>query len=72
MKVQIIQNNFKMFKFLITDWSADIAIYDEREKSIMKEATNELASLNYSLNIGSEGMPIEEYVQLVWEEIVDA
>ena len=31
-----------------------------------------MTSLNHSLNIGSEEMPIEGYVQLVGEEIVDA
>jgi hypothetical protein len=35
---------------------------DEHEKSRMKEATNELANLISSLNIGSEEMLIEEYV----------
>jgi hypothetical protein len=38
---------------------------DEREKSRRKEATTKLASLFSSLNLGSEEMPIEEYVQLV-------
>jgi hypothetical protein len=37
-----------------------------------KDATNELASLISSLNLGSEDMPIKEYVQLVGEDIVDA
>ena len=44
---------------------------DECEKSIMEVATNELASLISFLNLGSEEMPIEEYVQLIGEEIVD-
>ena len=44
---------------------------DECEKSIMEEATNELASLISLSNLGSEEMPIEEYAQLVGEEIVD-
>ena len=35
---------------------------DECENERMKEATNELASLLSSLNLGSEEMPIEEYV----------
>jgi hypothetical protein len=30
----------------------------------MKEVENELASLISSLNLGSEEMPVEEYVQL--------
>ena len=34
---------------------------DEREKSRIKETTNELASLISSLNPGSEEMLIEEY-----------
>ena len=38
----------------------------------MKETTNKLASLISPLNLGSIKMPIEEYVQLVGEEIVDA
>ena len=38
----------------------------------MNEATNELASLTSSLNLRSEELPIEEYVQLVGEKIVDA
>ena len=37
----------------------------------MKEATNELASLISSLHLGSEKMPIQEYVQLAWEESID-
>ena len=61
-----------MSKILLADWSANFAMDDEREKLRMKEATNELASLISSLNLGSEEMPIEEYVQLAREEIVDA
>jgi hypothetical protein len=38
----------------------------------MKEATNELATLISYLNLGSEEMPIEEYLQLAVEDIVDA
>ena len=38
----------------------------------MKEATNELASPISSLNLVSEEILIEEYVQLAGEEIVDA
>ena len=62
-----------MSKILPIDWSANFAMNDKREKSRMKEATNELASLISSRNIGSEEiMPIEEYVQLVGEDIVHA
>ena len=61
-----------MSKILLADWSVNFAMDDEREKLRMKEATNELASLISSLNLGSEEMPIEEYVQLAGEEIVDA
>jgi hypothetical protein len=43
----------------------------EREKLRIKEATCELASLIYSLNLGSKEMPIQEYVQLTKDEIVD-
>jgi len=45
---------------------------DECKKLRMKEATNELASLVSSLNLGSEEMPIEKYVQLVGDDIVYA
>ncbi len=61
-----------MSKTLLVYWSVDFAMDDKREKLRMKEATNELASLISSLNLGSEEMPIEEYVQLAWEVIVDA
>ena len=44
---------------------------DECEKSKMKEITNESASLISFLNLKSEEMPIEEYVQLVGGEIID-
>ena len=37
----------------------------------MKKSTNELANCISSLKLGSEEMLIEEYVQLVGEEIVD-
>ena len=57
-----------MFKILFADWSANFAMDDECKKLRMKEATNELAILVFSLNLGSEEMPIEEYVQLVGEE----
>jgi hypothetical protein len=56
---------------LLADWSADFARDDECEKLRMKKSTNELASLILSLNYGSEEMPIEEYVHLVGENIVD-
>ena len=38
----------------------------------MKEGTSELANLISSLNLGNDKMPIEEYLQWVGEEIVDA
>ena len=38
----------------------------------MKETTNDLASLIFSLNLGNEEMSTEEYVQLAREEVVDA
>ena len=60
-----------MSKILIVDWSANFAKDHEREKMRMKEATNELISDMSSLNLGREEMPIEEYVQLAREEIVD-
>ena len=44
---------------------------DEREKLRMKEATNKLTNLIFSLNLGSVEMSIEDYVQLEWEEIID-
>jgi hypothetical protein len=47
---------------LLADQSADVAMDDECEKSRMKEATNEFASLISSLNLGSEDMHVEEYV----------
>ena len=59
-----------MFKILLANSSANFAIDDERKKLRMKEATFELASLISSLNLGSEEMTIEEYVQLAGEEIV--
>ena len=45
---------------------------DEREKLRMKDVSNEFASLISSLNLGSEEMPIKEYMQLGGKEIVDA
>ena len=53
-----------MSTILLANWSADFAMNDERENEIMKEARNELASLFSSLNLESEEMPIEEFVQL--------
>ena len=61
-----------MSKILLADWSADFVMDDECEKSRMKEVENELANLISYLNIGSEEMPIEEYVQWARKEIVDA
>ena len=72
MNPQIIWKHWRMFKILLLDWSADFGMNHERGKLRMKEAINELASLISSLNLGSEEMPIEEYVQLAREEIVDA
>ena len=40
-------------------------------ESRMKEGTNKLASLVSSFNFGSLEMPIEKYMQLAWEEIID-
>ena len=61
MNPQIMQNN----------WSVNFAMDDEREKLKMKEVENELASLISSLKLGSEEMPVEEYMRLAWDEIVD-
>ena len=71
MNPQIIRNSRRMSKILLANSGADFGMDDECEKSRKKEATNNLASLISSLNFGSEDMPIEEYVQLVGEEIVD-
>ena len=60
-----------MSKFLLVDKSVDIAMDHKREKSRMKEATIELASLISPLNLGCEEISIEEHVQLAREEIVD-
>jgi hypothetical protein len=38
----------------------------------MRKATNKVASLNFSLNLGREEMLIESCVQLAREKIVDA
>ena len=61
-----------MSKTLPIDWSANFAMNDKRKESRMKEATHESASLISSWNLGNEEMPIEEYVQLAGEEIVNA
>ena len=53
-----------MSKILLADQSVNFAMEHEREKSRLKEATNGLASLVSSLNLQTESMPIEEYVQL--------
>ena len=71
MNPQSIQNNWRMFNILLVDWSANFAMDQECEKLRMKKTTNELASLISSLNLGIKKMPIEEYVQLAREEIVD-
>ena len=61
-----------MFNILHANWSADFAMDDEHGKSRMKDVKKKLASLISSLNLGSEEMLVEEYVQLAREEIVDA
>ena len=45
---------------------------DVRERSRMKEIANELAHLISSLNLGSEELRTEEYVQSTRDKIVDA
>ena len=42
----------------------------EHEKSRVQEATNEVTNIISSSNLGSEEVPIEEYVQLAREKIV--
>ena len=54
MNPQTIQNKWRMSKILLADYSANFAMDDECEKSTMKEAANELASLIFSLKFGSE------------------
>ena len=61
-----------MSKSLHVDQSGDFAMDNELQKSTMKETTNELESLISSLNLGSEELPIEEFVQLAEEKIVGA
>jgi hypothetical protein len=43
-----------MSKILLADWIANFFIYDECEKSRMKEAPKELTRLISSSNLGSE------------------
>ncbi len=57
---QILQNYWKMSKILLANWSVDFAMDHKHENERMKEAKNTLPSLISSLNLGSEGMPIEE------------
>ena len=64
MNPQTIRNMWRMSKTLLVDRSANFSMDNECEKSRMKETTNELASPISSLNLGSEELPIAEYVQL--------
>ena len=59
---QMIQNNWRMSKTLPTNWCVNFVMDDGREKSRIKESTNQLASLISSSYLGSEEMPIKEYV----------
>ena len=59
--------SWRMSKILRVDGIADFAMDEFR----MKEIANELACLISCLNIGSEEMSIEEYVQWVGEDIVE-
>jgi hypothetical protein len=62
-----------MSKILHVDQSGgDFAMDGELEKSIMKETTIELDCLISSFTLGSEELPIEEFVQMAGEQIVDA
>jgi hypothetical protein len=54
----------RMSKILLANWSVRFAIYNEHEKLRMKKTTNGLTSRISSLNLGSEKMLIEKYVQL--------
>ena len=71
MNPKIIGNSWRVSKILPIEWSTNFAM-DEHEKLRMNDTSNQLASLISSLNLGSEYMPIKEYMQLVGEEIVDA
>ena len=57
---------------LLCKLECQFAMDHGREKSRIKEATSELANLISSLNLGNEEMAIDDYVQLVGEEIIDA
>jgi hypothetical protein len=50
--------NWRMSKIFLAYWSADFAMDDEHDKLRVKEATNKLASLISSLDLGSLQMPI--------------
>ena len=55
-----------MSKILPIDWSGNFTMDDEHESERMKDETIELASPISFLNLGSEKMPMEKYVQ--WRE----
>ena len=59
MPISPTQNIQRMSKILVVDWSVKFAMDDDRDKSRMKEAANELASVISSLNCGSEEMHIQ-------------
>ena len=59
MSSQIIQNNWRMFKIVVVDQSANFVMDCEHVKSRTKEATNELTNLINSLKLNLNKEPMK-------------
>ena len=67
---RIIRNNMRMSKILLADLTVDFVMDHEDENLRMKEAKMKLVSLSSSLNLGSEEMHVQEYVQLTRDKLL--
>ena len=67
---RIIRNNMRMSKILLADLTVDFVMDHEDEDLRMKEAKMKLVSLSSSLNLGSEEMHVQEYVQLTRDKLL--
>ena len=60
-----------MSRILPLTWSVDFALDDERERSRMLKDLEELVILIGKLQLSSEEMSLEEYIQMDGEDLIE-
>ena len=72
MEVHIIWNCWRASGILSPHWNVDLAMEDKWEKVRMVKESEELAALIAKLKLGDAELPLQDFVDMVGEECIEA